>query len=142
MIKRFIGMLSLVLLGFTASAQYNTELLSGLPATVASGATSNLTSNLDVRKQANTALMFKFANGGTNTQNVTLTFTQSVDGSTYADAPTFTWVVAAQGNTNSYAVSTNFATTGYGYLRLKSIANGSGDTITVTSIAYSLKKSD
>ena len=137
-IIRFIIMAA-SLVELSLFAQFDTA--SGLPVSVTTGSTSNVTVNMDVRKQLNTALMFKFHSTGVNTQNVTLTFVGSVDGSNYSDAPAVTWVFACPGNTNVYRISTNFAVNGYTHWRLKSVANaGSGDTIIPLQLDYSLKK--
>lgn len=131
---------ALCALGLPAFGQtYGYTSISGLPATVASGGSSNVLATLDVRKAENAAIQFTFANGGTNTQTVTVTLKYSVDGSTFASAPTVTWAFAAQGNTNSYTIATNIATLGYGYLQVATLANASGDTITPDSLKYSLK---
>ncbi len=130
----------LALIAVPAFAQdYGTATLTGLPATVATGATSNTTAVLDVRKVENFALQFSMANGGTGTGNVTLTFKQSVDGTTFGAAPTVTWVLAATADTATYTYVTNFASQGYGYWQLASIASASGSTLTVGPLKYSLK---
>jgi hypothetical protein len=49
-------------------------------------------------------------------------------------------VFASPGTTNETVIATNIATTGYGYVRVKSIANaGSGSTLVPVSTKYSLK---
>lgn len=128
------------LIGLAASAQdYGYTSVTGLPATITTGSTSNTTITLDVRKSENVALQFAFANGGTGTGNVTTTIKYSVDGTTFAAAPTTTWVLAATADTATYTYATNFATLGYGYMQISSIASASGSTLTPSSLKYSLK---
>lgn len=122
-----------------SAAEYGYASLSGLPATVASGATSNTTVTIDVRKMENLGLQMSLANGGSGTQNVTVTGKWSVDGTTFASAPTVSWVVAMVADTNTYTFATNVPTTGYGYFQISSIANGSGSTVTLDSIKASYK---
>lgn len=135
-----IALAAASLIGLAASAQdYGYVSVSGLPATITTGSTSNTTITLDVRKLENVALQFSFANGGTGTGNITTTIKYSVDGSTFAAAPATTWVLAATADTNSYTYATNFSTQGYGYMQITSIASASGSTLTVNSLKYSLK---
>lgn len=135
-----IALAAASLIGLAASAQdYGYVSVTGLPATITTGSTSNTTITLDVRKAENVALQFSFANGGTGTGNITTTIKYSVDGVTFAAAPAPTWVLAATADTNTYVYATNFATAGYGYMQISSIASASGSTLTVNSLKYSLK---
>lgn len=121
------------------SQDYGYVSVGGLPATITTGSTSNTTIVLDVRKAENVALQFAFANGGTGTGNITATIQYSVDGVTFGAAPLSTWVLAATADTATYTYVTNFATSGYGYMKISSIASASGSTLVPGSLKYSLK---
>ncbi len=133
---------ALCLIGFGAFGQaYNIKDVTGLPTSLATSASSNVTHAMFVGRQENVALVFDYLPGGTTTQNITITIEYSVDGTTYADAPTTAWVFAAPGATNQYQIGTNLPTYGWGYMRIKSIANaGSGSTITPVTLRYSEKR--
>jgi hypothetical protein len=122
------------------AASFSTGTISGMPVSLAQSATSNVLAVLDTRKAENLAVVFAYLPGGTTTQNVTITFEFSIDNSYWAVAPTVPWVFASPGTTNETVIATNIATTGYGYVRVKSIANaGSGSTLVPVSTKYSLK---
>ena len=123
-----------------AASVYNIKSASGLPTSLATSASSNINHTMTVVHAEQVAMVFDYLPGGTTTQNITITIEYSVDGTTYADAPTTSWVFAAPGATNQYQIGTNLPTYGWGYMRIKSIANaGSGSTITPVSLKYSEK---
>lgn len=140
LIRALIVCIGFVSAAVSARAQtYAVQAISGLPATIATGATSNVLATIDVRKSENVGLQFAFANGGVGTGNITLTLKYSLDGITFASAPTTTWVLAATADSTTYTYVTNFSTLGYGYMQIASIASASGSTLTTDSLKYSLK---
>lgn len=138
-LKLIIAAALLAFAGISNAQDYGYVSVTGLPATITTGSTSNTTITLDVRKVENVPLQFAFANGGTGTGNITITLKYSVDGSTFATAPTTTWVLAATADTTVYTYCTNFSTLGYGYMQISSIASASGSTLTPSSLKYGLK---
>lgn len=144
---KFIKSIAIAALAFMSvgmisakAASYSVGTISGMPTSLATSASSNVLATLDTRKAENLSVAFNYLPGGTTTQNVTITFEFSVDGSLWATAPTVSWVFASPGSTNETTIATNIATTGFGYVRLKSIANaGSGSTIVPVTTKYSLK---
>lgn len=113
------------------------------PRTVAGGATSNYTSGvtIDGRYQENIALQLTSTSAGTNANNYTVTIQRSIDGTNFdTTVPHLTWVLAGNG-TNSMRHLTNFATLGYGWFRVSSIANANPDTVLSNIvIRYSIKR--
>lgn len=132
-------MLLLALCIITATAQQYSPvtLISGT--TIAAQATSNYTHNITLTKAQDVAFQLSFQGAGAGTDNVTVTFKESVDGSTWSTTPTKTWVVAANGNT-AVALTTNFTVNALGYLRVASIANASASVaMTNLTVKYAIK---
>lgn len=122
------------------AADYSPKPVAGLPATLATSASATVNHPMYVGLSEQVAMVFDYLPGGTNTQNITITIEYSVDGTKWAVAPTTSWVFASPGSTNQTQIGTNLATTGWGWMRIKTIANaGSGSTITPVSLKYSEK---
>jgi hypothetical protein len=127
----------LALCTLTATAQQYSPvtLISGT--TIAATATSNYTHDVVLTKASDVAFQLSFQGNGAGTDAVTVTFKESIDGTTWSTTPTKTWVVAANGNT-AVALVTNFTVNAVGYIRLASIAVASADramtNLTVKSV--------
>ncbi len=131
-------------LSIRANAQsYSPVTLTGFPISLATSASSNFTgsaASIYVGTKEYVSAVFDYLPGGTTTQNITITIDYSVDGSTWAAAPTTSWVFASPGSTNETAIGTNLNVGGWGWIRFKTIANaGSGSTITPVSLKVSEK---
>jgi hypothetical protein len=118
-----ITLLVLCTLAATAQQYSPVTLIDGT--TIAASATSNYTHDVVLTKASDVAFQLSFQGDGAGTDAVTVTFKESVDGSTWSTTPTKTWIVAANGNT-AVALTTNFTVNALGYIRLASIANASG----------------
>lgn len=147
---KLLTVAAVALFAVTAKAQtYGSQSVSittvgdsgAFPTLLTSGGTSNVNAVIDVRKAENVAFQYKHSNSGNSNVAITITFDWSVDGVTFAAGPLTTWSVNeinAAATPTTYA--TNFATLGYGYMRVKTIAlAGSGTTITNQDFQYSLK---
>lgn len=100
-------------------------ILNGATHGVGAASTTNYSASqfsMDVSKQEIIPLLFSFACTDTNEGTVLLTFERSLDNSTYDGTHTFAWEVTADG-TNTISICTNFTLNGFGWVRLKSIAN-------------------
>lgn len=141
--KKFITLLAVVIALPVMSQNYG-KITPTLGLTgVAAATSSNLTVNIDCTKQQNVAVStsFKLDGAGTDSTNVVLTFTKSLDGSTFPTrtADEFTWTVALNGATTVYA-TTNFNVGAIGYLRLKKIeCLESGANLTNVTFSYAVK---
>ena len=143
--------LFLVLLCLTATLAAGAQQLTyaaqsiGLPSVIAGNATTNVALTLDVRRQSTVALELTMLGGTAATTNaITLTFYQSVSGSTFASGNTYstsaqTWVVYPNGTTAT-TLSTNLPVNGCGYLQLYSIAShASNGGISNVVMQYAVK---
>lgn len=80
---------------------------------------------VEIPKVNNVGLALRFTGAGAATDNLTLTFARSVDGSNYETTPRFTWRVALNGTT-AVVGYTNLVESTIGaarYLKLVSIQN-------------------
>lgn len=146
---RLIGIAFCFAMALCASAQSSVYSAQSLMAAGTNGVGANTTTTystsayvVDVRKQKNTAILLSFTCGGTNASTITLTWERSLDGSFYDTTSTFVHTVAANG-TNTVTVGTNITLNGWGYYRLKTIANPNA-TVGLTNITlqYSIKQAD
>lgn len=81
--------------------------------------------DIEIPKVNNVGLVLRFTGAGAATDNLTLTFARSVDGSNFETAPRFTWKVALNGTT-AVVGYTNLVESTIGaarYLRLVSAQN-------------------
>lgn len=142
--KKFTTLIALLALAVPALAQDYGVVTPSLGALtqITAGATSNLTVNIDCRKQQNVAVKLSFCqpDEGVVYTNLVATFSKSIDGTTFAtrDADKLTWTLALQagGATNMVYATTNFNVGGIGYLRLESLQNRE-ETNYVTNIVFS-----
>jgi hypothetical protein len=115
---------------------------STLQTVLATGTTNFLAGNvIYVQKQKDVAVQIYFKLSDSDTANQTFVFQRSVDGVNYESlsAKMDTIVVAATGATASITV-TNINTYGAGYIKLKSIQNGSSTgNLTNLVISYGVK---
>ena len=77
---------------------------------------------MDVRKQQIIPILFSFKCGATNAGTVVLKFERSLDNSTYDATHVFTLTATANG-TNVVTIATNLTLNGFGWVRLKTVAN-------------------
>lgn len=110
---------------------------------VAAATSSNLTVNIDCKKQQNVAvnLAFQLDGDGADSTNAVLTFTKSLDGTVFPTRTEdeFTWTVALNGTNMVYA-TTNFNVGALGYIRLKKIENlDSTGNMTNVVFSYAIK---
>lgn len=135
-IQKIVAVAGLILASVTSFAQtYTPVTLTGLPADLATSATSNILASVYVGNREYLSAVFAYLPGGTTTQNITITIDYSVDGSNWTVAPTTSWVFASPGSTNATTIGTNLNVGGWGWIRFKTIANaGSGSTITPQSL--------
>lgn len=129
------------LIAFTVSvqAQISTYQSVSLPATLGNG-TTNLASPVTIGaiKQQNVAFSVTLTGtaGGTNTY----TFNRSVDGNYYdTNAANVITFVAGTSAGQQVTTTTNISASGFGYLKLVTIATVSSGTITNNSASYSVK---
>lgn len=118
---------------------------STIPTTIAASQTSNTVAVIDMREAESCAVQWKFVHGGAGTQNMTVTFSPSVDGVNFANsaaAGQFTWVIAGNGTTGQVGVTNITTQAGVGYIKVSSIANGVAQTCTTSHFKYSIKLLD
>lgn len=145
-LRIFFSLLLIVAFVFALSApvvqaqQYAvTTLLSGGTQNIAGGATSNYNTTIGLTKYAEVGVQTAFKLTGAGTENIITTFEFGLDGSNWETIKTYKWTNAANGTTLVVA-STNIYMGSVGYLRLKSIVNGSsGEAVTNLLMQYSVK---
>ena len=113
----------------------------GTPAAT-TGTYSTASYAMDVRKQEIIPLLFSFKCGATNAGTVVLTFERSLDGTTYDATHTFVLTATANG-TSVVTIATNMTLNGFGWIRLKSVAN-TNDVAGTTNMVlqYAIKQAD
>lgn len=127
-----IAALLLLTVGVVIAQQYATT---STGFTVAASGTSNYTSQAvcTLTKYEDVTIHVRTSLAGSGTDNTVLSYSKSVDGTTYETTPS---VVITVANTGTTAVNTitNINVGAAGYLRLTSIVNGdTGDALTVTN---------
>lgn len=139
--------LAVLLLGLcvgTAQQYAALQVLNGGTHGVGAASTTNYGAGftMDVRKQEKIPLVFTFRCTATNAGFVDLVFERSLDNSTYDGVSTMTWRAIANGTNWVYA-ATNYTLNGWGYLRLKSIANTNNVAGTTNMVlTYAIKQAD
>jgi hypothetical protein len=139
--KLIRSLLVLALAGFALPAvaqQYqNTTLISAR--NIPGGATSNYNLTIGAQKYKEVGISATWKLDGAGTDVSTITFDQSLDGSTWSTVGSST-LAAANAGTTTVTYVTNITMNAKGYIRLKSMVNGtSGQAITNLTISYSLK---
>lgn len=132
---------ALCLAASSLSAQTYAPQSLSVPTAITLGATSNLNTVLDVRKQASVGVLFSFQGASGTTNGVqTVSYTKSVDGNTYT---TTAETIALTPNTNIVVnVLTNLSTQGAGYIKLTTWANGDSAAngyMTNITVKYGIK---
>ena len=132
------------LASFGAKAQtYGFESITPLSAAIVANTSSNTTSVLDVRRNAEFVGLQLECTPSTNFggSSITLTFKPSVDGVTFAAAPVYTWIHAMAGGTSmaTQTIATNLSIQGYGYLQLATVANSNNTNAVSVVLKYAVK---
>jgi hypothetical protein len=123
---------SLVAAPTVRAQQYNTG---SFTTVVAASTTSNYTSSavFTCTKYEDVSIWVQSKIADAGTDNTTVSFAKSVDGTTYETTPSVVVTIANTGTTTVNTI-TNINVGAAGYLRLSSIVNGdTGDALTVTN---------
>jgi len=124
-----------------AAQQYLSSPVAGLAAgtnNIPATTTSNYNATIGLTKYGDAALTINFKLTGSGTENVITTVDQSVDGTNWETKAPFLWTNAANGTT-LVSVTTNMNVGAVGYLRLKSINNGSAQAVTNLQFLVTVK---
>ena len=111
--------------------QYGTQ-VKGIA--VAASGTSNTVDTIILTKYQDVAIHVKTVLAGSGTDNTVISYSKSVDGTTYETTPSTILTIA---NTGTVAVNTvtNISMGACGYLKIASIVNGdTGDVLTCTNM--------
>ena len=145
--KQLIALLAFLALALpnATAATYGAEAIS-IPSVIAANSTTNVALTMDVRRNETSVPIVITLTGGTaaTTNEVTLTFYQGVDGTTFASGNAFstskqTWLVYPNGATAT-TVSTNLPVNGCGYIQLYSVLNHASNSYLTNIVArYAVK---